>query len=155
MIRVEPEVAGGLGEGIDFDAARRPQLRGPLHYAFAGWLGDELVETAGFWIVTSELAGALERSGLTGFVLDEVVVSLEEGFLSSGRDPLAEDWRRLIPTGAGEEDLQLERTSTLLVSERAFELLRRHRIEHAQITWADQPAPLSGAMRTYLARRGG
>lgn len=153
-IRIEPEVAGGLGEGIDFDSTRQPQLRGTLRYAFSGWLGDELLETAGFWIVTQGLAADLEAHGLTGFRLEDVIVSLEDDFLSSGHDPLAVTWRRLTPNGGDDDDLALEGTSTLIVSERAFELLRRHRLEHAEITWADRPAPLSGAMRTYLARRG-
>jgi hypothetical protein len=153
-IRIEPEVAGGLGDGIDFDSTRRPPLRGPLHYAFSGWLGDELLETAGFWIVTEALAASVAASGLTGFVLDDVVVSLEDDFLSSGHDPLQVRWRRLIPSGSDDEDLTLEGTATLIVSERALDVLRHHRLQHAEISDADRAAPLSEAMRTYLARRG-
>lgn len=152
--RFEPEVAGGLGPGIDYDPRRGSEpLVGPLHYEFAGWLGDDIVTTSGYWIVTGRLADALRESPLTGYELGEVVVTTEEQFdMFYGHLGLPRDWERLIPTGTeeGGEDFVLETVVDLLVSDAALELLRRFSIDDADISPADEEPEVSEVMRKFL-----
>lgn len=152
--RFEPEVAGGLGPGIDYDPRRGAEpLVGPLHYEFAGWLGDDIVTTSGYWIVTGRLADALRESPLTGYELGEVVVTTEEQFdMFYSHLDLPRDWKRLIPTGTeeGGEDFVLETVVDLLVSDAALELLRRFTIDDADISPADEEPEVSEVMRKFL-----
>ncbi|MFE6615029.1 hypothetical protein [Amycolatopsis sp. NPDC057786] len=152
--RFEPEVAGGLGPGIDHDPRRGAEpLVGPLHYEFAGWLGDDIVTTSGYWIVTGRLADALRESPLTGYELGEVVVTTEEQFdMFHSHLGLPRDWERLVPTGTeeGGEDFVLETVVDLLVSDAALELLRRFTIDDADISRADEEPEVSEVMRKFL-----
>ncbi|WP_125789402.1 hypothetical protein [Amycolatopsis sp. WAC 01375] len=152
--RFEPEVAGGLGPGIDYDPRRGAEpLVGPLHYQFAGWLGDDIVTTSGYWIVTGRLADALRESPLTGYELGEVVVTTDEQFdMFYSHLGLPRDWERLIPTGTveGGEDFVLETVVDLLVSDAALELLGRFGIDDADISPADEEPEVSDVMRKFL-----
>lgn len=143
--RFEAEVAGGLGEGVDYDPRREPRLVGPLHYEFAGWLGDDIVTTSGYWLVSGQLADALRASELTGFELEEAVVTTEQQFdaLPLPR-PFPERWERLVPTGARPaDDFVLEDRVDLLLSDRALSLLQGFRIGEAFTTPADE-VPFEG-----------
>jgi|GEM_PF-1452040 len=61
--------------GVDDDITRDPQLLGELAYEFDDWRGDDLVASAGFWLVTEGLANALRSSDLTGRSLATIRVS--------------------------------------------------------------------------------
>lgn len=139
---IEAEVAGGFGPDIDYDRGRKPRLTGPLHYEFAGWLGDDVVTTAGYWIVSAPLAAALRTSGLTGFELAEVVVTKEEQFdMLPLRRPFPE-WVRLVPTGRGStgEDVVVDQGTELLISDATLDLFRGFHLAEAVVTSGVQPS---------------
>lgn len=154
--RFEAEVAGGLGPGVDHDPSREPRLVGPLHYEFDGWLGDDIVTTSGYWIVSAPLADALRASTLSGFELAEVVVTTEQQFgaLPLPR-PFPERWERLVPTGsrAAGDDLVLEDRVDLLVSDAALALLQEFEIGEAFTTPADEPPFEGDVMQRFLAQQ--
>jgi hypothetical protein len=132
--RFEPEVAGGLGPGIELDPRREPPLVGPLRFEFEGWLGDDIVTTSGYWIVSGPLADSLRASALTGFELGEVVVTTAQQFGDFPLPrPFPERWERLVPTGSLElgDDIALEDRVDLLVSDAALALLRGFAIGEA------------------------
>lgn len=68
---------GGAGrDGIFHPGGEsHPPIVTHLHYEFEGWSGDDLLTTFPEFIVTENLARALERSGLTGFRLTPVETS--------------------------------------------------------------------------------
>lgn len=154
--RIEPEVAGGLGPGIDYVREREPRLVGPLHYEFQGWMGDDVVTTSGFWVVTSELADALRASTLTGYELNEVVVTKDQQFdMFPTPRPFPERWERLVPTGeAGSAaDFALESPVDLLVSDAALALLQTFQVDEADISEADEPPAVGDVMAQFLAQQ--
>ena len=130
---IKPEVAGGLGEGTDYDVAREPQLLGDLHFEFADWLGDDIVSTSGFWLVTDRLADGLRGAGLTGWSVGTVHVSRSEELASRRPDLELPHWSRLLPTGTEGDDIVLLRRAYLCVSERALQVLRDFSIDHARV----------------------
>jgi len=69
---VEPETAGGLGDGTVMDTAVTPPYVSVLEYEFSGWMGDELLESFPCFVVTLNLARALKQNQFTGFTLDTV-----------------------------------------------------------------------------------
>jgi hypothetical protein len=158
---VEPEVAGGWGEATVADRSVNPPLVSKLEYEFHGWLGDDLLRTTPCYIVTERLAIALERSGMTGFSFDDVLITRSEEFeeAESFRPTPRElpEFRWLKIHGlAGLDDFgidntlrQREKTAILrrrgpaapswtghyrlVVSERALELLRQFSIRNAVV----------------------
>lgn len=154
--RLEAEVAGGLGPGIDYVRKRDPRLVGPLHYEFQGWLGDDIVTTAGYWVVTGELADALRTSSLTGFELDEVVVTKDAQFdMFPTPRPFPERWERLIPVGTRErgDDFVLEDRVDLLVSDAALAVLRRFHVVEADVSDAGEPPVIGEVMARFLQQQ--
>lgn len=133
MYWIKPEVAGGLAEGSDYDVAREPQLVGPLHYEFEDWLGDDIVSTAGFWLVTNRLAAALREAGVTGWALDVVHVSRSEELVLRKPGLELPDWNRLVPHGIAGDDIVLVHRVYLCVSERALSVLRSFNLANARI----------------------
>ena len=129
----EAEVAISLGDGSDYRHDREPRLVGTLHAEFEGWLGDDIVETSGFWLVTEALAAALQASELTGFELADVVVTTGPTRDEFDYPPLPV-WRRLVPTGsltAGDDIAAVRRGTTLALSDRVLRLLEGFQIENA------------------------
>lgn len=154
--RFEAEVAGGLGPGIDYVRKRDPRLVGPLHYEFQGWLGDDIVTTSGYWIVSDALAEALRGSSLTGFELDEVVVTKEAQFdLFPAPRPFPEHWERLVPSGSRAEgdDVVVEDRVDLLLSDAALELLQRFQIAEAHVASAGEPPVVGDVMARFLEQQ--
>ncbi|UFH51179.1 hypothetical protein [Pseudomonas sp. KNUC1026] len=77
---VEPEVAGGLGEGAAIDATAHPPVVTELEYRFDGWLGDEILESFPCFIVTRSLAQMISENGLSGFMLAPLKVTTSQTF---------------------------------------------------------------------------
>jgi hypothetical protein len=73
---LEPEVAGGLGDGTVIDTTVHPPHVERLHYEFEDWLGDDLVESFPCFLVSKPLAARLTAAGLGTFQLKDVAVTM-------------------------------------------------------------------------------
>ncbi|MBD7917475.1 hypothetical protein H9657_04170 [Cellulomonas sp. Sa3CUA2] len=134
MYWLGPAVDGGLGPGVDYDVTRDPHLVGELTYEFDDWTGDDITETAGYWLVSDRLAQALSASPLTGWELAPVRVTTSDVFDQLHPDGLGmPTWHRLVPTGTPGDDITLVGRVYLCVSDRALQLLRHFTIEHAAV----------------------
>ncbi|GIG21270.1 hypothetical protein Cch01nite_19940 [Cellulomonas chitinilytica] len=130
---LEPEVAGGWGDGTVVDREFHPPIVSRLVYEFDGWLGDDLVTTFPVYIVTDRLRRALESSGLTGFSFDSVTVTRSEQFEDTG-SPALPEWAWLRLTGAAyRDDAWSGNLGDLTVSERMLALLREFQLDNCDI----------------------
>jgi hypothetical protein len=130
---IEPEVAGGWGEGTVFESrAGLPAIVTKLHYVFDGWLGDDLLESSACYIVTRRLADAIKERGLSGIDFDSVKISVSDEFREFFSDLTlpAFIWLKIVGE-AGRDDFGLDEKLRLIISERALELLRSFQISHA------------------------
>lgn len=139
------EVPGGLAASNTFtrDESGRRVITGTLAFEFLGWMGDDLVTTAGYWLVSGRLAEALRASDLTGYELTEVETSTSPEFRLGVVDTdFPDDWERFVPTGTegGEEDFQLGAGRDLLANDAALALLRQFNLNEADI--GDDTAPV-------------
>lgn len=134
---IEPEVAGQLGVETEMDTSVHPPIVRRLHYQFDGWLGNELLEAFPCFIVTETLAKALAESPLTGWNVDDVLVTTSEVFDELHPRMTLPAFRRLVVTGDVDADFSIAGDHRLRVSDRALRLLRRFRIDHAVV----EPAP--------------
>ncbi|MCP3878209.1 MAG: hypothetical protein GY701_07435 [Sulfitobacter sp.] len=106
-----------------------------LHYVFSGWLGDDIVESFPCFVVSGQLANAIDRSLLTGAELDYVEVSLDPQFEKLFPDIAAQfpAWRWLRPNGQpGVDDFWLDEQAQLHLSESAYELLQQFSVANAE-----------------------
>lgn len=131
---VEPEVAGGLGDGTEMDASTHPPLVSRLHYQLEGWLGDVLLESFPCFIVTRGAKDKLLGLGATGARFAEVEVTKSEAFdeIEPGRAIPEFAW--LQPIGEAEhDDFGAAPDGRLVVSERALEALHELQLSNALI----------------------
>jgi hypothetical protein len=139
---VEPEVAGELGPGTEFDRSVQPVAVTRMEYQFTNWLGDALLESTPCFIVTEELAQRIGEASLTGAMFGDVEVSVSPEGEELIQQPLPK-WRRLKPVGkAYEDDFGLDDDLLLAVSERALSVLREAGLRHADVEENDyRPNP--------------
>ena len=130
---IEPEVAGGWGKKTVFD---RIPAKGTfvhkLHYEFDGWLGDELLESSGCYIVSERMAREIERARLTGAQFAEVEVTTSAEFRDFHPDRQLPKFVWLRAGGVfGRDDFLLGPNLRLVISEQALEVLERVGVSHA------------------------
>ncbi|GEN73833.1 hypothetical protein [Chryseobacterium lathyri] len=133
---IEPEVAGGLGDKTEMDNSFFPPLIKTLNYEFDGWLGDDILESFPCYIMTEVLRKGVEAEGLTGIYFSEVLISKSETFLElySNRDLPNFFWAKI----SGEpykDDFFITEQNTLAISEKAYFLLKKYSINHADIEY--------------------
>jgi hypothetical protein len=130
---LEPEVAGGWGPRTVADRSVHPPRVERLHYEFAGWLGDDLLESFPCYVVTPSLAEALGAAQCTGFSLDDVLVTSTEEFreLYPGRKLPAFRWLKVHGV-AGTDDFGHASDFRLVVSSRALAVLDEFQLQHAE-----------------------
>jgi len=132
--RIEPEVAGELGEGTDMDTSVHPPNVRSLHYEITDWLGDHILESYPVYIVSEQLAEALTRSGLGRFELRDCRVTLSEEAeeLLEGSD--LPKWRWFVPTGAaGQDHFGVTDNARLVVSDEGLDVLNNFSLSNALI----------------------
>lgn len=122
---MEPEVAGGLGEGTVMDRSVHPPTVSELNYEFDDWPGDAILEGFPAFVVTEVAAQALRAVGATGVDFGDVEVTvsgLHEDLNPGGVLP-AFVW--LKPVGrAGEDDFGVGSDLRLVISGRALDVLK-------------------------------
>lgn len=134
---IEPEVAGGLGTGTVMDASVHPPRVVQLDYEFAGWLGDDLLETFPCYIVTERLADALTNAELTGFTLADLTVSTSEDFSEHFHQSLPRFQWLQVHGSSGIDDMWLDGSHMLTVTETALAVFRTAQLDNAVVEQAN------------------
>ena len=111
-------------------------------YEFDDWLGDDLVTSTPAVLATARVRDAIGAAGLTGVQFAPVTVTRSELFADLGGGDLPERaWLR--PGGRADlDDFWSVDRRDLVVSERAWELLRCFSLVHCDVTpvaAADKP----------------
>ena len=133
---LEPEVAGGFGEGTILDRSVHPPVVQKLHYKFDGWLGDVLLETFPCFIMTAAAADELKSQNIRGVEFDNVEISTSKEFDELFPNLQLPEFVWLKPNGIADQndDVSVARDGRLIVSEKALKWLRELGIGHAIIT---------------------
>jgi hypothetical protein len=138
---LEPEVAGSLGPRTVMDTDVHPPAVTHLHYEVDGWLGDDLLESFPCFLISPQAALALRSAHVTGFADREAEITLGadvEGVV----DLQLTNFRWLTPTGVpGVDDLAVDRSATLIVSDQVLEILHSFHLSNCDIeVWVADPA---------------
>ncbi|WP_278352398.1 hypothetical protein [Chryseobacterium gleum] len=131
---IEPEVAGALGEQTQMDNSFFPPLIKSLHYEFEGWLGNDILESFPFYIVTEKLREEIEFEKLTGIIFDQVLISKSETFLELyPNKKLPNFYWAKINGESNKDDFFITEKNGLAISERAYSILKNYNIDQADI----------------------
>jgi hypothetical protein len=130
-----PAVDGGFGEFTEYDPETR--TLSSFHLELEDWQGDDLVTSTPGFAVTRRLADRLRTSGLSGFALKDLYVSISvEGTkVFDVLDLKVPDLVWLDITGAfGQDDFFLAMdTADLIVDQAAMDLLEEFTLDNCDI----------------------
>jgi hypothetical protein len=111
-----------------------PPIVSRLHYEFAGWSGDVLLESFPCFIVTEDAMNKLMESGATGARFADVEVTTTYPFREFYPDTKLPKFVWLQITGhAGRDDFGLAADLRLVISERALDVLKGLQLNDALI----------------------
>lgn len=138
---LEPEVAGGIGKMSEllYKDGMIDRVKF-LHYEFYGWLGDELLTTYPCFIVTESLMDDIIFSGLKGVEFKNIRMSFSEEFDSAYEKTTIPPFMEIKCKFVCEEnidkltcDFYRTKYDELIVSEKALNVLRRHKFDFCKI----------------------
>ena len=133
---IEPEVAGSSeGDNSVMDRSVHPPVASRLHYVFAGWGGDVLLESFPAFIVTEDAMEKLMESGATaGTRFADVEITTTYPFRELYPDTKLPKFVWLQVTGrAGQDDFGLVANKRLVISEHALDVLKGIQLTDALI----------------------
>ncbi len=146
MFRLEPEVAGEIGENskIKYERGIIREVEF-LHYEFTGWLGDEILTSHPCFIVSENIVEDILKSNLKGYRFEDIEISTSDEFKEIYPNRYIPNFKRLVPIGeviirdekiiqSSGDDFCLEDNVELVVSYNALEILKRHKIENCEIS---------------------
>ncbi len=122
---IEPEVAGEIGpHSIVHESSGRLSVE-KLHYVFNGWASDEILESTPCYIVSTKLVDLIRSKQLSGIVFDDVEVSFSKQFyqLYPNKKIPSFLWMKVHGV-AGKDDVFLAEDTRLVISERAWNVLK-------------------------------
>ncbi|RPD42465.1 hypothetical protein [Chitinophaga barathri] len=127
------EVPGNVADSEFIDRQARPQLISKLKFEFDGWLGADIVESIGTFIVTDRLKKAIEEEGLTGATFDVVEVVRTEMFKELYGDKELPQFHWLKPAGTPmKDDISVYDKCCLFISEKALNVFKKFELTLAE-----------------------
>jgi len=131
---LDPEVAGELGRNTAMDNAVHPPKVSRLHYELDAWLGDNLIQSFPCFLVTEELKQKIEAAAFSGASFAPVELTLSANFKEQHPSRAVPQFTWLKAKGcAGKDDFGVEADGTLVVSQRALNLLQELKLRHCGI----------------------
>ncbi len=133
---VKPEPSGHPGVGTVVEAGGEAPVVRELHYVFDWWVGDDLVGSYPFFLVTVPLRAALAAiENASGFTFSHVRVTSSEFFRRTSPEKGLPEFCWLQVHGVpGVDDMGLSRDRALVVSGRVLAVLLAHALEQADIS---------------------
>jgi hypothetical protein len=131
---LEPEVAGGIGPNSEVHREDGRLVVTRLNYQFDGWLGDALLETSPYFIVTDIARQVIESAALSGVRFADVEVTRSDLFTDLyGDKPLPHFWWMIVGDEPEADDFGMAGDLRLVVSDRALALLQGIGLAHAEV----------------------
>ncbi|MEC2077203.1 hypothetical protein [Metabacillus fastidiosus] len=148
---LEPEVSGGHGEKTIYGTEEnvvKEDISAKIkffHYELEGWLGDDLLELTPAFIVSSYLESELKKSEFKDYKLAKCLITMSDVFKELYPNKEISSFARFIPLGTLEVEGEnfnnwsghhfcLSLKGELVVTQKAWDFLKRFSIKHCHIT---------------------
>ena len=132
--RLDPHVAGELGEKTELDPSVHPPIVTAVEYVLDAPDADDLIESFPVFLVSAALATRLDTAGLTGFVLRDASVRPSDEYLARYGDVPHGEYRRMqLHADNPTADAWLDGEQRLCVSDRMMAVIRSHRLARCDV----------------------
>jgi len=122
--RLDPQVAGELGEGTLLDSSTHPPIVSRVDYVLDLPQADEFIQSFPVFLVSDGLGARLQAGGLTGFTLAEASVRPSENYLALYGEAPHRQYLWMNVTGSpGQADTWLDASFQVCVSDRMLAIL--------------------------------
>lgn len=122
--RLDPQVAGELGEGTVLDGSTHPPRVSQVVYVLDQPDADEFIQSFPVFLVSTNLGSRLQNAGLTGFELSGAIVRPSDNYLAIYGDVPLPQYLWLQVTGTAEEtDCWLDESLQVCVSDRMMAIM--------------------------------
>lgn len=122
--RLDPQVAGELGDGTLLDSSTHPPTVGQVDYVLDQPDADEFIQSFPVFLVSEKLGARLQEKGLTGFALTDVSVRPSDNYLATYGDAPHPQYLWMQVTGASAQvDCWLDATFQVCVSDRMMAVI--------------------------------
>jgi hypothetical protein len=127
--KLTPEVPAELGDNTVMDTTVHPPVVSSLHLMFVGWLGSEFIECFPVYAATVGLTSDLEHAGLSGFLVADLELTLDEQLHDMYPDRQIPPFVWLKVVGeARVDDFGMDTDHKLVVSDKALAVLRSRKL---------------------------
>lgn len=135
FFRINPQSVAQLGSKTEFDKTHQPWRVLILHVVFDVWSNDDLLKTSPCYFVSQQLYLDILDKKFSGINLDsEIVTDLSETFIRLYPEKSIPKFYLLRIFGeAFKDDFGLDNTNKLIVSHRAFSVLKNYNLSDAKI----------------------
>ena len=131
---LEPEVAGGWGDGTIADTSIHPPIIKILEYQFSGWSGDDLLTSFPCFIVSERLAKEIESSNLTGYEMAPVEITKSDEFTEFFPNTELPNFKWLKIKGTiNKNDFAINDKLRLVVTDAAYKLLNKFNLNECEV----------------------
>lgn len=122
--RLDPQVAGELGDGTVLDSSTHPPMVSQVDYVLDQPDADDFIQSFPVFLVAVELGSRLEQAGLTGFNLLDLAVRPSDNYLAVYGDVPHPQYLWMQVTGAPEQaDCWLDTSFQICVSDRMMTII--------------------------------
>lgn len=130
-----PEVPGGQGIRTVMDTKIHPSVTRHLHFEFADWLGDDLIESFPVFLVSEKMFNSLIASNISGIKKNEdVEFSYADIFYDLNPEgKVIPNFVWIEVTTAPDADFRIDQNRYLNVSAEALRVLQSGRLNNCII----------------------
>lgn len=138
---LQPEVPGGVSDYTRYSSETYPNGARKvlfLHIDMDGWLGGDLLENTPCFFITERLLHAFQENEMTGYTIEEMMITKSELFEELQPDDTLPAFIRLIPTefvheGLLTNDFYFSKNNSLVVSETCLRVLQQFNLSICEI----------------------
>ncbi|NIG55638.1 hypothetical protein [Chitinophaga sp. Cy-1792] len=133
--RLTPEVPGGLGPNTIIDKPGHPPIIKHLHFQFADWLGDDLIESFPCFLVTESMYHRLLDNNISGITANKnVEFSFYDIFYDLNPDGKSvPEFIWINISSDGNDDFYIDKEKYLNVSQKALHVLKEGNLRYCKI----------------------
>ncbi len=151
--KLEPEVGGELGKNTVLDRSTFPPTAMKLHFEFAGWFGDCIVESFPCYLITNDMAQQLSDEGITGFVIRDVEITTSDEFQEMSPVKELPDFKWLDVDGEFlKDDLSISPSNLIVVSQKVLSLFKEAGLKNCGIEEFQNNEKLSAQIGSPIDR---
>lgn len=132
--RLDPQVAGELGEGTELDGRTHPPVVSAVEYVLDQPENDDLIQSFPVYLISVDMEQLLIHHGFTGFTLDDAAITAGDVYLEVHGPVPTPHYRWLRIAGReSDSDCWIDESLQICVSNRMMAAMRALRLDECDV----------------------